>query len=92
MSMTAIILGVLGRRATAARIASRAATPAGDDAVTMSVVGRSVAPAVVRASNASRSPPAPTQAGTRTVASLKVEATNLRAGRCYLNGGEVKRS
>ena len=78
---TAITLGAFGSRATAALIASRAAAPAGEAAVTISVVGRSApASAVDTKSAVTRNTDAPTQVVARTVASFEVEATKLRAG------------
>ena len=91
MSMTAMTLGAFGRRATAAVIAARAAAPAGEAAVTISVVGGpSPAPAVAPKSDATRNMDAPTRAVARTAASFEVEATKLRAGGCFLNARVVK--
>jgi hypothetical protein len=91
MSMTAMTFGAFDRRATAAVIAARASAPAGEAAVTISVVGGlSLAPAAGPKSDVPKNTNAPTRAVERTAASFEVEATKVRAGDWYLNTRAVK--
>jgi hypothetical protein len=72
-------------------IAARAEAPAGEAAVTISVVGgSSPAPAVAPKSDVTRNTDAPTPTVARTAAPFEVEAPTLRARGCYFNTRAVK--